>query len=423
MTAEHGQIQRRQRVVVVGCGFGGLSLILKLRHAPVDITLVDKRNYHLFQPLLYQVATAALSAAEVAHPARSIFRNARNVTVLLDEAVGVEPDARKLLLRGSQPLDYDVLVLATGVEYNYFGHPEWRDIAPSLKDLSDAQEIRRLLLLAFERAESCPDAAERQRRLTFVLVGGGPTGVELAGSIAELARFALRRDFRNIDPRSTRVVLLEAGPRILAGFSASLSAYATRALERMGVEVRTNSPVRDIDANGVSTDDAHFASTLVVWCAGVRVVQVGDWLGIATVGNGRLPVRPDLSIADHPEIFVLGDVAAASDRSGRPLPQLAPVAKQQGAYVATAIKARLEGRVPAPFRYKDWGMLAIIGRSAAAVDFGAVRLTGFAGWLVWVFAHILFLIGFRNRIAVFLDWAWEWFTYARGVRLIVTPRR
>jgi NADH dehydrogenase len=233
----------------------------------------------------------------------------------------------------------------------------------------------------------------------------------------------LRRDFRNIDPRSTRVVLLEAGPRILAGFSASLSAYATRALERMGVEVRTNSPVRDIDANGVSTDDAHIASTLVVWCAGVRVVQVGDWLGIATVGNGRLPVRPDLSIADHPEIFVLGDVAAASDRSGRPLPQLAPVAKQQGAYVATAIKARLEGRVPAPFRYKDWGMLAIIGRSAAAVDFGAVRLTGFAGWLVWVFAHILFLIGFRNRIAVFLDWAWEWFTYARGVRLIVTPRR
>jgi NADH dehydrogenase len=294
---------------------------------------------------------------------------------------------------------------------------------PGLKDLSDAQEIRRRLLLAFEHAESCPEAAERRRRLTFVLVGGGPTGVELAGSIAELARFALRRDFRNIDPRLTRVVLLEAGPRILAGFSASLSTYATRALERMGVEVRTNSPVRHIDASGVSTGDAHIASTLVVWCARIRGVQVGDWLGVATVGNGRLPVEPDLSVADHPEIFVLGDVAAATDRSGRSLPQLAPVAKQQGAYVATAIKARLEGRAPAPFRYKDPGALAIIGRSAAVVDFGAVRLTGLAGWLVWVFAHILFLIGFRNRVAVFLDWAWEWLTYARSARLIVTPRR
>ena len=416
-------MQRRQRVVVVGSGFGGLSLILKLHRVPVDITLVDRRNYHLFQPLLYQVATAALSSTEIAHPTRSIFRNARNVTVLLDEAVGVDLDARKLLLRDNQPLDYDVLVLATGVEYNYFGHPEWRDIAPSLKDLSDAQEIRRRLLLAFEHAESCPDAAERRRRLTFVLVGGGPTGVELAGSIAELARFALRRDFRNIDPRSTRVVLLEAGPRILAGFSASLSAYATHALERMGVEVRTNSLVRHIDTSGVSTDDAHIASTLVVWCAGVQGVQVGDWLGVATARNGRLPVEPDLSVADHPEIFVLGDVAAATDRSGRSLPQLAPVAKQQGAYVATAINARLEGRTPAPFRYKDPGALAIIGRSAAVVDFGAVRLTGFAGWLVWVFAHILFLIGFRNKVAVFLDWAWEWLTYARGARLIVTPRR
>lgn len=416
-------MQRRQRVVIVGSGFGGLSLILKLQRVPVDITLVDRRNYHLFQPLLYQVATAALSSTEIAYPTRSIFRNARNVTVLLDEAVGVDLDARKLLLRDNQPLGYDVLVLATGVEYDYFGHPEWRDIAPSLKDLSDAQEIRRRLLLAFEHAESCPDAAERRRRLTFVLVGGGPTGVELAGSIAELARFALRRDFRNIDPRSTRVVLLEAGPRILAGFSASLSAYATHALERMGVEVRTNSPVRHIDASGVSTDGAHIASTLVVWCAGVRGVQVGDWLGVATARNGRLPVEPDLSVADHPEIFVLGDVAAATDRSGRSLPQLAPVAKQQGGYVAMAIKARLGGRTPAPFRYKDPGVLAIIGRSAAVVDFGAVRLTGFAGWLVWVFAHILFLIGFRNRVAVFLDWAWEWLTYARGARLIVTPRR
>jgi NADH:ubiquinone reductase (H+-translocating) len=416
-------MQRRQRVVVVGSGFGGLSLMLKLQSAPVDITLVDRRNYHLFQPLLYQVATAALSSTEIAHPTRSIFRNARNVTVLLDEAVGVDLGARKLLLRDNQPLEYDVLVLATGVEYDYFGHPEWRHVAPSLKDLSDAQEIRRRLLLAFEHAESCPDAAEQRRLLTCVMVGGGPTGVELAGSIAELARFALRRDFRNIDPRSTRVVLLEAGPRILAGFPTSLSAYATRALERMGVEVRTNSPVRHIDATGVSTDDAHIASTLVVWCAGVRGGLAGDWFGGATARNGRLPVEPDLSVADHPEIFVLGDVAAATDRSGQLLPQLASVAKQQGSYVARAIKARLEGRTPAPFRYKDPGALAIIGRSAAVVDFGAVRLTGFAGWLVWVFAHILFLIGFRNRIAVFLDWAWEWLTYARGARLIVTPRQ
>jgi len=416
-------MQRRQRVVVVGGGFGGLSLIGKLRRAPVDIVLVDRRNYHLFQPLLYQVATAALAAPEIAQPIRAMLRNAGNVTVLLDEAVGVDPKARKLVLRDNQALDYDLLVLATGVEYDYFAHPDWRALAPSLKDLTDAAEIRRRLLLAFEHAENCADPAERQRLLTFVLVGGGATGVELAGSIAELARFALRRDFRHIDPRSTRIVLLEAGPRILAGFPESLSAYAARALERMGVEVRTNSPVRDIDASGVSTGDGRIDSTLVVWCAGVRADQVGDWVGAATVAHGRVKVEPDLSVVGHPEIFVLGDVAAATDPAGRMLPQLAPVAKQQGSYVARAIKARLDGRKPEPFRYKDPGALAIVGRSAAVVDFGAVRLTGFAGWVVWVFAHILFLIGFRNRVAVFLDWAWEWLTYARGARLIVMPRR
>ena len=415
-------MQKRPRVVVVGGGFGGLSLIEKLHRAPFDITLVDRRNYHLFQPLLYQVATAALSATEIAEPIRSILRSAGNTTVLLDEVVGVNPGTRTLLLRDNKPLEYDFLVLATGVEYDYFGHPEWREFAPSLKDLPDAAEIRRRLLLAFEHAENSPDPEERRRLLTFVLVGAGPTGVELAGSIAELARFALRRDFRTIDPRATRVVLIEAGPRVLNGFPERLSAYAERELERMGVEVRTNTMVRNIDATGVTTDLAHIGSNLVIWCAGVQATPVGKWLGSATAARGRVTVEPDLSVVGHPDIFVLGDVAAATDAKGRTLPQLAPVAKQQGCYVASVLKARAAGRVPPPFRYKDPGALAIIGRSAAVVDFGTVRLTGFVGWLVWVFAHIFYLIGFRNRSAVFLDWAWEWLTYARGARLIVTPR-
>lgn len=412
-------MQTKPRVVVVGGGFGGLTLIRKLRRAPVDIILVDRRNHHLFQPLLYQVATAALAGTEIAQPTRSILRDAPNVTVLLDEAIGVQPDHRRLLLRDNKVLAYDVLVVATGVEYDYFGHPEWRRFAPSLKDLADAAEIRRRLLLAFEHAENCDDPGQRPHLLTFVLVGGGPTGVELAGSIAELARFALRRDFRNIDPRSARVVLIEAGPRLLPGFAEPLSAYAARTLHRMGVEVRTGTPVEHIDAAGVSVAEEHIGAALVLWCAGVRAGPVGAWLGSATGRHGRVQVEPDLTVAGHPEIFVVGDVADATDSGGRGLPQLAPVAKQQGAYVAGAIRARLGGRVPAAFAYKDQGSLAIIGRSAAVVDFGFVRLTGFIGWMVWVFAHIFFLIGFRNRLAVMWNWAWSYLTWQRGARIIV----
>ena len=416
-------MQKKPRVVVVGGGFGGLSLVQKLRRAAVDIILVDRRNHHLFQPLLYQVATAALSGSEIAQPTRSILRNAANVTVLLNQVVGVQPEQRVLMLSEQQTLAYDMLVVATGVEYDYFGHPEWRAFAPCLKDLSDAAEIRQRLLLAFEHAENCAEAADRRHLLTFVLVGGGPTGVELAGSIAELARFGLRRDFRNIDPRSARIVLIEAGPRLLSGFPERLSAYAARTLQRMGVEVHTGSSVKGVDAAGVTIPEGRIEAALVIWCAGVKAGPVGEWLGTATARHGRVQVGPDLAITDRPEIFVIGDVSATTNSAGRPLPQLASVAKQQGAYVAAAIKARLAGRTMSPFVYKDQGSLAIVGRSAAVVDFGRVRLTGFAGWVVWVFAHIFFLIGFRNRIAVFLEWAWEWITYARGARLIVTPHR
>jgi NADH dehydrogenase len=413
---------QRQSVVVVGGGFAGLNLIQHLRDAPVNIVLVDRCNHHLFQPLLYQVATAALAPTEIAEPTRSILRNARNVTVRLDEAIGVEPARRQILLRAGGSLAYDYLVLATGVEYDYFGHDTWTPFAPSLKTLQDATEIRRRLLLAFEHAESCPDPDLRRRLLTIVLVGGGPTGVELAGSIAELARFALKRDFRNIDPTKARIILLEAGPHLLAGFHEKLIAYAETALERMHVEVRLNTPVEVIDADGVATRGERIDASVVLWCAGVKATPIAAWLGTPTTRTGAIKVAPDLSVPGVPNIFVIGDVAAVDDHGGKPLPLVAPVAKQEGAYVARVIRSRLDGKAPpSAFGYRDPGSLAIIGRSAAAVDFGFVRITGFVGWLVWGFAHIFFLIGFRSRIAVFLEWAWEWLTYARGARLIIGP--
>lgn len=410
---------RQPTVVVVGGGFGGLTLVRKLHGCGVTIILVDKRNYHLFQPLLYQVATAALPAEDIAEPLRSLLRDDRDVSVLLDEAIGLDLPNRTLTLRETGTIEYDMLVLATGVEYNYFGHPEWAAWAPSLKSLADAMEIRRRILLAFEEAENTHDPERRRHLMTFVLVGGGPTGVELAGSIAELARFELSRDFRRIDPTSAHVVLVEAGPKLLAGFTDRLSNYALRALQRLGVDVRLSTSIESIDETGALTKGGHIAAGLVVWCAGVRGTPVGRWLG-ADGRHGTVEVMPDLSAPDHPEVFVIGDLAQVpTPDGGGPLPQVAAVAKQEGAYVAQVIAARVAGRAPPPpFQYRDPGSLAIVGRAAAVVQMGRLRLTGLAGWLVWAFAHIFFLIGFRNRLAVFLAWAWEWLTFRRGARLI-----
>jgi NADH:ubiquinone reductase (H+-translocating) len=411
-----------QRVVIVGGGFAGLTLIMHLRDAPVDIVLIDRCNHHLFQPLLYQVATAALAPDEIAEPTRSIFRNARNVTVTLDEAIGVDSARRQVLLREGGSLAYDYLVLATGVEYDYFGHDTWTTFAPSLKTLQDAIEIRRRLLLAFEHAENCPDPDLRRRLLTIVLVGGGPTGVELAGSTAELARFTLKRDFRNIDPTKARIILLEAGPQLLTGFHPKLTSYAKTALERLRVDVRLNTPVETIDADGVVARGERIDASVVIWCAGVKATPIAARLGVPTTRKGAISVAPDLSVPGTSNIFAIGDVAALDDQAGKPLPMLATVAKQEGAYVARVIRSQLESKAPPPaFRYQDPGSLAIIGRSAAAVDFGFVQITGFVGWLVWASAHIFFLIGFRSKIAVFLEWSWQWVTYARGARLIVGP--
>src|SRR5215217_8754889 len=407
-------------VVVVGGGFAGLALIQHLRIAPVNIVLIDRCNHHVFQPLLYQVATAALPPDEIAEPTRSILRDARNVTVRLDEVIGVDRAHQQVMLRDGGSLSYDYLVLATGVEYDYFGHDTWIPFAPSLKTLEDAAEIRRRLLLAFEHAENCPDPDRRRRLLTIVLVGGGPTGVELAGSTAELARFALKRDFRNIDPTKARIILVEAGPQLLTGFHPKLTAYAKAALESLRVEVRLNTPVEMIDVDGVVARGERIDASVVIWCAGVKATPIAACLGAPTTRKGAITVAPDLSVPGTSNIFAIGDVAAVNDQAGKPLPLLAPVAKQEGAYVARVIRSQLEGKASPPaFRYRDPGSLAIIGRSAAAVDFGFVQITGFVGWMVWAFAHIFFLIGFRSRIAVFLEWSWQWVTYARGARLIV----
>jgi NADH dehydrogenase len=422
--AESPVKQARPRVIVLGCGFGGLTLLKGLSGKAVEVGCVDRSNHHLFQPLLYQVASAALSTNEIAQPIRSIMRGARNVSVRLDEAVGVDLPGRRLLLAGGGALRYDMLVVAAGVDYNYFGHADWAAHAPSLKSAGDAIEIRRRLLLAFEEAEKSDDPVRRRQLLTFVLVGGGPTGVEMAGSIAELARFVLRRDFRHIDPGSAQVILVEAGPRVLGAFPERLSAYALKALRRMRVEVRLSTPVESVDANGVDTGNGRIEAGLVIWCAGVRGSSAGGWLGVPPTRHGTVPVAPDLSIAGHPEVFVIGDLAHVGGQSGGPLPQLAAVAKQQGAFVARVIDARATGRTPpAKFVFRNPGMLAIIGRSSAVVDLGWLRLTGFPAWMVWALAHIYFLIGFRNRTAVFVEWAWEWFSYKRGARLIVDRPR
>jgi NADH dehydrogenase len=410
----------RPRIVIIGAGFGGLSAAHGLAGAPADVTVIDRRNYHLFQPLLYQVATAGLSPAQIAQPIRSILRRAPNVSVLLGEVLGIDKEKRTVMVKDRE-VAYDHLIVATGARHSYFGHDDWESVAPGLKNIDDATGIRRRILMAFEHAEAA-EPEQRRRFLTFVVIGGGPTGVEMAGAIAELAHVALRHDFRSINPRDARIVLVEAGPRLLPAFPEVLSEAARRSLERLHVEVRLGTPVSQCDEEGVAIGDHRLEAATVVWAAGVMASSAARWLGADKDGAGRVKVGPDLSLPGHPEIFVLGDTALALARDGRPLPGLAPVAKQQGAYVARLLGARLAGRpAPPPFRYRSYGTLATIGRRAAVADFGWIKLDGTLAWLLWGLVHISFLIGFRNRLVVMLDWIWSYVTFQSGARLITGP--
>ncbi len=422
--ATGGSESARPRVVIVGAGFGGLSAARGLQDAEFDVTIIDRQNHHLFQPLLYQVATAAVSPADVAVPIRSLFRGDRNIRVLMDEVNDVDVEDRIVLSRAGH-YGYDYLVLATGSEYAYFGHNRWRAHSVSLKTLEDALIMRERLLLAFERAEMEADEAERRRLMRFVIIGGGPTGVELAGAIAELAKSTLVRDFRHIVPGEAEIVLLEAGPNLMSEFPQRLIDFAQRALERKGVTVRLETPVKDIRDDGVvaGPGDALIRAATVLWAAGTKAGPVNDWLGAAADRAGRVKIGPDLSVPGHPEIFVIGDAARCASPDGAPLPGVAPVAKQQGIYVAKAIRQRAAGGpAPEPFSYRDEGMLATIGRGAAVANLRWIKLTGWIAWMFWGLVHIYFLIGFRTRMMVFLNWVWAYFTYGLGARLI-TGRR
>jgi NADH dehydrogenase len=411
----------RPRVIVLGGGFGGLAAARSLGHVPVDVTVLDRTNHHLFQPLLYQVAMAGLSPADIAAPIRSILRDQKNASVLLGEATGVDLEHRRVQLADGA-LDYDHLVLATGGRTSYFGHDAWERFAPGLKDLDDAVEIRRRVLLAFEEAEKETDAERRRALLTFVVVGGGPTGVELAGAVAELSRFVLASDFRRIDPRSATILLIEGGPRLIPSFDPELSASAVRHLERLGVSVRLNVHVTGIDQTGVSLGDERIAARTVLWGAGVAATSLTKSLGVPLDRAGRVLVEPDLSLPGHPEAYAIGDMAAFLHQGGKPLPGVSPVAIQMGRHAARNIERAVRGLPPEPFHYVDRGSMATIGRSAAVAQIRGLRLGGFAAWLAWLLVHIYFLIGFRNRVAVLFNWAWSYFTYQRGARLI-TGRR
>jgi NADH dehydrogenase len=406
-------------VVIVGAGFGGLETARALGGTDVRITIIDRRNHHLFQPLLYQVATASLAPSEIAWPIRHLMRRRKNVTTLLATVTGVDKSGRKIALEGSDDIAFDTLVLATGATHAYFGHDEWATFAPSLKTLEDATTIRGRILLAFEEAEREPDAARRAALLTFVVIGGGATGVELAGTIAELAHHNLRNDFRNFDTRTSRVVLIEAGPRVLPSFAKGLCAYTQRALEKLGVEVKLGNPVRNCDAKGVEFAGHRLDAATVLWAAGVKASSAANWLDAPADHAHRVKVEPDLSVPGHPEIFVIGDTATIDVWHGQPVPGIAPAAKQQGRHVARIIKARLRGDTsPKPFHYKHSGSLATIGKRAAVIDFGWIRLRGWLAWFVWGIAHIYFLIGLRNRLAVAMNWLWIYATGNRSARLI-----
>ena len=408
---------QRPKVVIVGAGFGGIEAATALSRVAVDVILLDRQNHHCFQPLLYQVATAALSPAEIAWPIRHMLRQQRNATVFMTEAEAVDLTGR-FVETSAGPISYDYLVVATGATHSYFGHDDWAKFAPGLKRIEDATRIRRSILLAFEQAELAGNDAERQRLLTFVIVGGGATGVEMAGAIAEIARQTLANDFRRIDPRNSRIILLEAGPRVIPTLSEDLSQYAERALTRMGVDVRTSTRVIGCDACGVDADHGRIDASTIIWAAGVVASPAASWLGAAHDRAGRVLVRPDLSVPDHPEVFVIGDAAAIHGDDGEPVPGVAPAAKQMGNYVGRLIAARLAGKSLPAFRYRNLGELATIGRRAAVVKFGRLHLKGFIGWLFWSFAHIYFLIGVKNRFIVAFTWLWDYLTFQRGARLI-----
>ncbi|MEZ5892599.1 MAG: NAD(P)/FAD-dependent oxidoreductase [Parvularculaceae bacterium] len=405
-------------MIIVGGGFAGLSAVKALAKADADITLIDRRNHHLFQPLLYQVATAALSPSQIASPIRAIVRRQRNVRVVLDEVVNVDRNRKEVILR-DRAMAFDYLILATGARHAYFGNDAWEKHAPGLKALEDANGIREKILLAFERAELTPAGPARDRALSFVIIGGGPTGVELAGAIAELSKRALACDFHNTRCSDARVILIEAGKRLLPTFSEKISDYARKALEKRGVEVRVGHPVTQCADRAVEIDGERLEADTVIWAAGVRSSPAAEWLDAPADAAGRAKVMPDLSLEGAANIFVVGDAANIAGSDGRPVPGLAPAAKQEGTYAGKLIKARIEGReTPLPFRYLDFGSLATIGRSDAVAEFGNVRVTGFLAWVFWCVIHVYFLIGFRNRIVVTLDWIWSYVTLERGARLI-----
>jgi NADH dehydrogenase len=409
-------------ILILGGGFGGLWATRALASAPVRITLVDRTNHHLFQPLLYQVATAGLSAPDIAAPLRHILRKQGNATVLLDDALAIDP-AGKCVRFADNTLNYDFLIVATGATHAYFGHDDWAEHAPGLKTLDDAFAIRRRILAAFEAAEREEEPSRRAEWLSFVVIGGGPTGVELAGTLAEIARHTLPREFRRCDPRSAQIHLLEAGPRVLSAMAESLSTNARKQLERLGVTVHTGNAVTAIDEHGVSLGGERLASRTVLWAAGVAASPLGRQFGVETDRAGRVRVQPDLSVPGHPEIFVVGDLASVVQDNGQPVPGTAPAAKQMGAQAAASIRARLSDRSPANFRYRDFGNLATIGRLAAVVDLGRLKLTGIVAWWFWLVAHLFFLIGFRNRLVVLVDWAWSYWTYQRNARIITGETR
>ncbi len=408
--------------MIVGAGFGGLKAAASLAHLPVKITVVDRKNHHTFQPLLYQVATAGLSPAEITAPVREILHRHKNVEVLLGEVTGFDLKRRKVQLHGAE-IGYDYLIVAAGATHAYFGHDDWEPLAPGLKTIEDALEIRRRILLAYELAEREAALTGIHRPLNFVVVGAGPTGVELAGTLAEIARKSLPKNFRNIDPRKTRIILVEAGPSVLSAYPEDLRQSAVRQLQRLGVEVRTNSAVSDVRSGQVRIGDEVLPAEVVLWAAGVSASGLGRALGAHVDKAGRVFVDPDLTLPGHREVFVIGDLATLKDKNGKPLPGVAPVAMQEGTFVAHQVKADLSGKPRAVFHYFDKGSLATIGRAAAIAQFGKIHISGFVAWLSWLFIHIMFLIGFRNRIVVILQWAWSYLTYQRAAWLITGASR
>ncbi|MBI4056441.1 MAG: NAD(P)/FAD-dependent oxidoreductase [Elusimicrobia bacterium] len=405
------------KIVIVGGGFGGLYAAFTLHKKPVDVILVDRRNHHLFQPFLYQVATAGLSPGNISQPIRHILSRSPNIRVLLAEATEVDPERRQLHLADAQ-IPYDTLILATGASHSYFGHEEWKPFAPGLKDIEDAVEIRRRILLAFEAAERELDEARRKALLSFVVIGAGPTGVELAGALVEIAQHTLAHDFKSINPAQARIILLEAAPRILPTFAESLGQAATQYLTKRGVEVRTQTAVTRISSGLVEAGSQRFPAQTILWAAGVAASPLARTLKVPLDKAGRVLVHPDLTIPGHPDVFVIGDIAAFHHQGNKPLPGMAPVAIQMGRHAACNILRKIQGQETLPFHYRDKGMMATIGRNAAVAEIGPFRFTGFPAWVVWLWAHIFFLIGFRNRLMVMIEWLWAYVTFSRGVRLI-----